>query len=142
MFSRIFHFEIRTNGFCDIHDVTPFLERAVAEAGLENGLATVFTPGATAGVTTIEYEQGVLEDLKQAVKRVAPEGIPYLHDRAWGDGNGFSHVRSAIIGPSVSVPVENGGLVLGTWQQVVLLDFDNRPRTRRFVVQIIGEGSK
>ncbi len=133
---------LRTEGFCDIHDVTPQVMEAVEESGFERGLATVMVPGATAGVTTIEYEEGVLEDLKKAIERMAPEKIPYAHDRRWGDGNGFSHVRAALIGPSLAVPFGPEGLVLGTWQQIVLLDFDNRPRTRRFLVQVLGEGKR
>ncbi|HHI67840.1 MAG TPA: YjbQ family protein [Planctomycetes bacterium] len=133
---------LQTEGFCDIHDVTHQVVEAVAESGFERGLATVMVPGATAGVTTIEYEEGVLEDLKKAIERMAPEEIPYAHDRRWGDGNGFSHVRAAMIGPSLTVPFGPEGLVLGTWQQIVLLDFDNRPRKRRFLVQVLGEGKR
>jgi secondary thiamine-phosphate synthase enzyme len=90
-------------------------------------------------VTTIEYESGILEDLKKAVERIAPSNIPYAHDQRWGDGNGFSHVRAALLGPSLSVPVTHGELALGTWQQIVFIDFDNRSRRRNIVVQVMGE---
>ncbi len=122
----------------DIHDLSDVLERTVQSSGIAHGSATVFAPGSTAGVTTIEYESGVLEDLRDALERLAPKTIPYAHDARWGDGNGYSHVRAALLGPSLTVPVMEGRLTLGTWQQVVLLDFDNRPRQRRVIIQIIG----
>jgi secondary thiamine-phosphate synthase enzyme len=109
---------------------------ASSEAG--DGVLTVFVPGSTAGVTTIEYEPGALEDLRHAIERLAPRGPVYAHDRRWGDGNGFSHVRAALLGPSVSIPVEGGRAGLGTWQQVVLCDFDNRPRRRSVLLQFTG----
>jgi secondary thiamine-phosphate synthase enzyme len=103
------------------------------------GQVVVFVPGSTGAVTTIEYEEGVVGDLKQAIERFAPRTIEYAHDAAWGDGNGYSHVRAAMLGPSLSIPVIDGAMTLGTWQQVVLIDFDNRPRQRRVIQQIIGE---
>ena len=123
----------------DIHDVTADLRDAVREWGVEEGVAVVFAPGSTAAVTMIEYEPGVLEDLKRAIEKIAPASLDYAHNAAWGDGNGYSHVRSALLGPSVSIPVHEGDLVLGTWQQVVLLDFDNKSRRRRLVLQVLGE---
>jgi secondary thiamine-phosphate synthase enzyme len=99
----------------------------------------VFVPGSTAGITTIEFESGVIEDLKKAIERIAPQGIPYAHDARWRDGNGFSHVRAALLGPAITVPFDEGQLQLGTWQQIILIDFDNRPRTREVIVQILGE---
>lgn len=123
----------------DIHDLTPDLRDAVREWGVTEGVATVFAPGSTAAVTMIEYESGVLEDLRRAVEKIAPANLDYAHNAAWGDGNGYSHVRSALLGPSVSIPVHEGELVLGTWQQVVLLDFDNKARRRRLVLQVTGE---
>jgi len=123
----------------DIHDLTPDLREAVREWGVTEGVATVFAPGSTAAVTMIEYESGVLEDLRRAVEKIAPANLDYAHNAAWGDGNGYSHVRSALLGPSVSIPVHEGDLVLGTWQQVVLLDFDNKARRRRLVLQVMGE---
>jgi secondary thiamine-phosphate synthase enzyme len=106
---------------------------------VREGTVTVFVSGSTAALTTIEYESGVLEDLKQAIARMAPEGIPYAHDRRWGDGNGYAHVRAALLGPSLAIPVVGGGLALGAWQQIVLLDFDNRARKREILLQILGE---
>jgi secondary thiamine-phosphate synthase enzyme len=99
----------------------------------------LFISGSTAGLTTIEFESGVVNDLRRAINRIAPENIPYEHDRRWGDGNGYSHVRAALLGPSLSIPLREGKVLLGTWQQIVLLDFDNRPRKRRVTVHIMGE---
>lgn len=132
-------FFIDTKGFCDVHDLTPSLSAFVRETGVKHGQALVHVPGSTAAVTTIEFEPGVLEDLCRALEKIAPEGIPYAHDRAWGDGNGFSHVRAALMKPSLTVPIADGRLLLGTWQQVVLLDFDNHSRKRRIIFQVWGE---
>jgi secondary thiamine-phosphate synthase enzyme len=99
----------------------------------------VFVPGSTAAVTTIEYEDGVLEDLRNAIERLAPRSLPYRHDARWGDGNGYAHVRAALLGPSLAVPIADGRPLLGTWQQVVLVDCDNRPRRRKVVMQVMGE---
>ncbi len=132
-------FVVETKGFTDVLDVTPQVERIVSASGVRSGIVLVFTPGSTAGLTTIEYEPGAVSDLKDAVARIAPEGIAYAHDARWGDGNGFSHVRAALLGPSLSLPVRGGAPVTGTWQQIVLVDFDNRPRSRRVEVQIIGD---
>jgi secondary thiamine-phosphate synthase enzyme len=123
----------------DIHDLTDAVKEAVYGWGVREGVVVVFTPGSTAAVTTIEFEPGVLEDLRRVIGRIAPRDEEYAHNAAWGDGNGYSHVRSALLGPSISVPVHEGEIVLGTWQQIVLLDFDNRPRRRRVVVQVLGE---
>ncbi|MBA4393593.1 MAG: secondary thiamine-phosphate synthase enzyme, partial [Desulfobacca sp.] len=106
---------------------------------LTDGIVTVFVPGSTAGITTIEFESGAIEDLKEAFERLIPQGIHYDHNQRWGDGNGFSHVRAAFCKPSLTVPFANQKLLLGTWQQIVLLDFDNRPRNRRIVLQCMGE---
>jgi secondary thiamine-phosphate synthase enzyme len=130
---------IDTRGFCDVHDLTPAIRDSVKSSGITRGLVTVFTPGSTAGVTTIEFEEGVIEDLKKAVERLIPRALHYDHDARWGDGNGFSHVRASLLGPSLTVPLSGGKLLLGTWQQVVLVDFDNRPRDREVVVQIMGD---
>jgi secondary thiamine-phosphate synthase enzyme len=111
----------------------------VSEAKIADGIVTVFVPGSTAGVTTIEFESGALQDLKKAIERLAPEGIHYDHDVRWGDGNGFAHVRAALLGPSLTTPLVQGELLLGTWQQIVLVDFDNRSREREIIVQIIGD---
>jgi secondary thiamine-phosphate synthase enzyme len=134
--------EIRlsTSGRTDILDLTPQVSRIVQESGVSHGEVLLFVPGSTAALTTIEYESGVLEDLRAAIERLAPKGIPYAHDARWGDGNGFAHVRAALVGPSLVIPFQEGRLLLGTWQQIVLLDFDNRPRQRRILVRLRGEG--
>ncbi len=119
-------------------DLTPDLERLIASWGVRDGNGVCFVPGSTAALTTIEFEPGVVRDLAEALERAAPAGVPYHHDRAWGDGNGYAHVRAALVGPSLSFLVRGGRLVRGTWQQFVLCDFDNRPRTRRIEVQVIG----
>ena len=134
-----YEFEISTKGFCDVRDVTGEVADAVRKSGLKDGLATVFVPGATAGVTTVEYESGLVRDLKAAFERLAPRDMEYAHDARWGDGNGFSHVRASLLKASLSVPFSGGGLATGTWQQIVVVDFDNRPRRRRVLVQVIGE---
>lgn len=131
--------ELTGSAGCDIHEVTSEVARAVSASGVSQGAALVFTPGSTAAVTTIEYEPGCLADLERALEQLAPAGGVYEHNKRWGDGNGYSHLRAALLGPSLSVPVDNGGLVLGTWQQIVVCDFDNRPRKRRVVVQVQGE---
>lgn len=133
------YIDVVTGGFSDVIDISGPLTRVVRASGVRNGLVTIFCPGSTGAVTAIEFEEGVIEDLKTAIERLVPSDTWYGHDRRWGDGNGFSHVRAALMKPSLSVPLVGGGLVLGTWQQVVFVDFDNRTRTRRLVVQIIGE---
>ena len=132
-------FTISTQGDCDILDITPQVSHELSNAELSSGTATVFVAGSTCAVTTIEYESGVLSDLKDAFERMAPEAMHYAHNARWGDGNGHSHVRASVLGPSLTVPFSENGPLLGTWQQIVLVDFDNRPRTRRIIVQIIGE---
>ena len=132
-------FTISTQGNCDILDITPHVSRELAKAGISSGTATVFVAGSTCAVTTIEYESGVLSDLKDAFERMVPEAMHYAHNARWGDGNGHSHVRASVLGPSLTVPFSDGSPLLGTWQQIVLVDFDNRSRTRRVIVQIIGE---
>ena len=130
---------VRTKGLSDMHDITPLAAEFLSSSGVQNGLLCVFVPGATAGITTIEYEEGALEDLREAIERMAPRTVHYAHDARWGDGNGFSHVRAALLGPSLTVPVTDGALRLGTWQQILLVDFDNRPRNREIVFQLVGE---
>ena len=130
---------ISTKGFSDIIDLTDHLEAVLKRSKIENGLVTVFCPGSTGAVTTIEYESGVLKDLQRAIEKIVPSNIPYDHDRRWGDGNGFSHVRAALMKPSLSVPLIKGKLSLGTWQQIVFIDFDNRSRNRNILVHIIGD---
>jgi secondary thiamine-phosphate synthase enzyme len=130
---------LSTKGFTDIQDITSQVAAIVSRSKIKNGTVTVFCPGSTGGVTTIEHEGGVLEDLKKAIERIAPSNIPYAHDQRWGDGNGFSHVRAALLGPSLTVPILRGSLALGTWQQIVFIDFDNQGRRRNIVVQVMGE---
>ena len=135
------HHELRltTTGHGQVVDLTDDLGRWLAEIRAAEGVATVFVPGSTAAVTTLELEEGCVRDLEEALERVAPSDRPYHHDRRWGDGNGFSHLRAALLGPSLTVPFVGGRMTLGTWQQVLFIDFDVRPRRRQLVVQIIGE---
>lgn len=130
--------ERRTAAGTDIHDLSAEVASLVQETGIEDGWVTLFVPGSTASLTTIEFEQGAVNDLKRALEAVAPEGGEYEHNLRWGDGNGFSHVRAALMGPSIAVPIVQGQLATGTWQQIILCDFDNRPRNRRVMVQIAG----
>jgi len=130
---------LHTEGNCDIIDITDQVRQAVSQSGVASGTVTLFMAGSTGGLTTIEYEPGLLHDFKAMWERTAPRDISYQHDRAWGDGNGHSHVRASILGPSLVVPFTDGELHLGTWQQIVLVDFDNRPRSRQIVLQIMGE---
>lgn len=128
----------QTTARTDIIDITGAVTEKVTSAGIQSGAVTLFVPGSTAAVTTIEFESGAVADLRRAVERMAPEGISYQHDERWGDGNGYSHVRAALLGPSLHVPIVNRRMTLGTWQQIVLLDFDNRPRKRRLILQVMG----
>lgn len=130
---------ISTKGFSDILDITHHVGGVIDRSGIENGLVTVFCPGSTGAVTTIEYEPGVLKDLQKAIEKIIPSDIPYEHDRRWGDGNGFSHVRAALMKPSLTVPMVKGKFALGAWQQIVFIDFDNRRRERNILVQVMGE---
>jgi secondary thiamine-phosphate synthase enzyme len=136
---RSFIIDIKTRGQNDTQDLTSKVTDLVRETKLSNGIVTVFVPGSTAGITTIEFESGVIEDLKKAIERIIPQNIHYGHDARWGDGNGFAHVRAALLGPSLSVPFTQGKLQLGTWQQIILIDFDNRPRHREVIIQVVGE---
>ena len=128
-----------TKGQCDIIDITPQVEQQVAETDINNGTATLFVAGSTAGVTTIEFESGLLSDFQSMWERNIPQNIPYDHDRRWGDGNGHSHVRASLLGASLVIPFNDKRLTLGTWQQIVLVDFDNRPRSRQIILQIMGD---
>lgn len=114
------------------------MQDLLRQCGLSEGHLTVFVAGSTAGITSIEYEPGLLKDLPAAFEQFAPTGVTYHHDAAWGDGNGYAHVRAALLGPSFDVPFQGGKLILGTWQQIVVIDFDNRPRRRNIIVQMIG----
>jgi len=130
---------VQTRGNNDVRDITAEVAQAVQSAGLKAGIVTVFCPGSTGGLTTIEYEDGVIADLGQVLDEIAPRGRAYRHHLRWGDDNGHAHIRAALIGPSITVPFVAGRLTLGTWQQIVLCDFDTRPRSRRLVVQVMGE---
>ncbi len=130
---------LTTKGYNDMIDVTENVVHKLAESGLQDGLATMFVPGSTGGFTTIEHESGLVEDFSAMMERLIPQEAPYHHDARWGDGNGFSHVRAALLGPSLTVPFSNGRLNLGTWQQIIFVDFDNRPRSRNIVLQFMGE---
>ncbi len=136
---EVHHISVNTTGKTDIIDLTPKVIETVAGSASLNGVVNLFIPGSTAALTTIEYETGVINDLKNAIERMAPEDLYYEHNERWGDGNGYAHVRAALIGPSLQVPVVEGQLTLGTWQQIVLLDFDNRARKRQIILQMSGE---
>jgi len=129
----------QSKGNCDIIDITSQVAKNVEESEVNTGIVTLFISGSTAGVTTIEYEPNLLSDFKNMWDRVMPRNIPYEHDKTWGDGNGHSHVRASTLGASLTIPFVNKRLTLGTWQQIVFVDFDNRPRSRKIAIQILGE---
>lgn len=130
---------LNTKGNADIQDITNQVSQTVAESGLNDGVVTVFTPSATSGLTTIEYESGCLSDLRRLFDEIIDPARHYAHNARWGDGNGHSHVRAALLGASFCVPFVNRRLTLGTWQQIIFIDFDNRQRRRELVVQLMGE---
>ena len=129
----------KTRGEVDIIDLTDQIDEKISISGLKNGIVTVFVPGSTGALTTIEYEPGLLEDMPAAFERLAPRNISYEHEKRWHDGNGHSHVRASILGPSLTVPFNDSKLILGTWQQIIFIEFDVRSRVRDLVLQIIGE---
>ena len=129
-------FGVSTQGFTDVIDITQEIREAAARSGFADGVAHVFVEGSTAALSTIEFEPGAVRDLKEALDRIAPMDSQYHHNEAWGDGNGYAHLRAALMKPSLSIPISGGKLRLGTWQQVILLDFDNRPRRRTIHVQL------
>jgi len=133
------YIEFATKGDADIIDITGEVSDAVSESGVTDGIVVVFAPGATGAVTTIEYESGLISDFKSMLERIAPQNITYAHNLRWGDGNGHSHVRASLLGPSLSVPLIDGRMQLGTWQQIIFIDLDNRPRDRKLIVQIVGD---
>ena len=133
------HIPVKSRGETDIIDLTEDVEKAVKESGLTSGIATIFVPGATGALTTIEYELGLLHDLPAALERIAPRSVSYEHERRWHDGNGHSHVRASLLGPSLTVPFHDRQLILGTWQQIIFIELDTHARTRDLVVQILGE---
>ena len=130
---------LQSKGHCDIIDVTSQVEKQVAGAGVNDGTVTLFVTGSTAGVSTIEFESGLLSDFQDMWERNFPKNIPYKHDSAWGEGNGYSHVRASLLGASLVIPFNDKRLALGTWQQIVVVDFDNRSRSRQIVLQIMGD---
>ena len=131
--------QIETRGENDVIDITEQTSKALKESKLEDGIVTVFISGSTAAITTIEYEPGLIQDFPRMLSRIVPKDIEYQHDNTWHDGNGHSHVKASLIGPSMTIPFEDGNLMLGTWQQIVLLETDTRPRERKIILQIIGE---
>ena len=131
--------ELNTTGFNDIVDITSRIQDNITDSKIKDGYVLVFVPGATGGITTIEYEPGLLQDLPEMFEKIAPMNKSYFHDKTWHDGNGYAHLRSALIGPDITIPIQDNKMVLGTWQQVVFLDFDNRPRQRYLHIQICGE---
>jgi secondary thiamine-phosphate synthase enzyme len=130
---------LRTQGKGDTLDITSRVEKFVLDSKLKDGIVTVFVNGSTAGVTTIEFEPGVLRDFQKLWERIAPTNIPYDHNERWGDGNGYAHVRASLLGASLTIPFTERKMALGTWQQIILVDFDNRPRQRTVIVQVMGE---
>jgi len=130
---------LRTRREGEIIDITPEIEGAVRSTGLSNGIVTVFIQGSTGAVTTMEFEQGLLQDLPEALERIAPQDAPYQHEERWHDGNGRSHVRASLLGPDITIPFVEGKLTLGTWQQVVFVELDVRSRSRELIVQVVGE---
>lgn len=131
--------KVDTRGSGDLIDITKGLSRILEDSAMMNGTMTVFISGSTAGITTFEFEPGLIRDVQEFYEKVAPSGVHYHHDDTWGDANGFSHVRATLTGPSLTIPFEQGRLLLGTWQQVVLAEFDNRRRKREVVVHLMGE---
>ncbi len=131
------HFSTRGNA--EVRDITAEVQARLRETHLKNGVLTLFSPSSTSALTTIEYESGCIADLQAFFEKTIPQDRDYRHNARWGDGNGHSHLRAAVLGPSLSIPFIDGALTLGTWQQIVFIDFDNRPRSRRLIVQVIGE---
>ncbi len=136
---KTFSISLNTRGNADIHDITNQVTGLVVDSGLHDGTVTIFCPSSTSGLTTIEYESGALSDLRRLFDEIAPQNREYAHNARWHDGNGHSHIRAALLGPSLTIPFVDSRLTLGTWQQVIYVDFDNRPRQRQLVVQIMGE---
>lgn len=132
-------FKVSTKGFCDIIDITPQVSEILNKSKVEKGIAVVFVTGSTAGITTIEYEPNLIKDFQEFIEKLIPKDKKCHHGAAWGDDNGFSHLRASLIGPSLAIPVDKGQMTLGTWQQIALCDFDNRSRERKIIVKILGE---
>jgi secondary thiamine-phosphate synthase enzyme len=136
---KTFSLSLSTRGNTEVHDITDQVAGHIAQSGLKDGTVTVFCPSSTSGVTTIEYESGAVSDLKRLFDEIVPSNREYAHNARWGDGNGHSHVRAALLGASLTIPFVNGRLTLGTWQQIIYVDFDNKPRRRELILQVIGE---
>ena len=130
---------LHTNGNADVHDITEQIANAISVSGLKDGTVTIFCPSSTSALTTIEYESGAVSDLRRLFDEIIPMNREYAHNERWHDGNGHSHVRAALLGPSLTIPFVDGQLTLGTWQQVIYIDFDNRPRQRKLIIQLVGE---
>lgn len=131
--------ELSSRGDSDVIDISPHVQEILNKSGIREGAITIFVPGSTGALTTIEYESGAVTDLKNLLEKIIPRNQNYSHNLRWGDGNGHSHLRAALLGPSLSIPVVDSTMTLGTWQQIIFIDCDNRPRQRRIIVQIMGE---
>ena len=131
--------QLSTRGDSDIHDITDQVAHQITQSGLKNGTVTIFCPSSTSALTTIEYESGAVSDLKRLFDEIIPQNREYAHNALWHDGNGHSHIRASLLGPSLTIPFVNGELTLGTWQQVIYIDFDNKPRRRELILQVVGE---
>ena len=130
---------LTTHGNADVHNITDEVAEAIQQSKLSNGIATIFCPSSTSAVTTVEYESGCVSDLQRLFDEIIPTNREYAHNARWGDGNGHSHIRAALLGASLTIPFANGRMTLGTWQQIIHVDFDNRPRQRQLVLQLMGE---
>ncbi|MBD3169080.1 MAG: YjbQ family protein [candidate division Zixibacteria bacterium] len=130
---------VSAESHCGIVDITGDVASVLSETGLTDGNVLIFVKGSTGGVTTVEYEPGLLKDLPEFFEKIIPSDVSYQHDKTWGDGNGFSHLRASLLGPSINVPFENGKLLLGTWQQIIIINFDNKSRTREIILQFMGD---
>jgi secondary thiamine-phosphate synthase enzyme len=136
---KTFTLPLTSRGNAEVHEITDQVARYISESGLKNGAVTIFCPSSTSAVTTIEYEPGAVSDLKRLFDEIIPSNRDYAHNARWGDGNGHSHVRASLLGPSLTVPLMDGRLTLGTWQQIIYVDFDNKLRRRELILQVIGE---
>ena len=132
-------FNLSTQGFADIININNQLKKALKSSKIKQGMLLVFVKGSTAGITVIEYEPNLVKDFQEFIEKIIPKDKKHHHDTTWGDKNGFSHMRASLIGPSISIPVENNNMTLGTWQQIIVCDFDNRPRNRKIIIKIMGE---
>ena len=131
--------KLETKGRDHVINITGEVEQAVSASKIKNGIVTVFVYGSTASVSTVEYEPGLIKDIKNIDEKLVPSNVSYNHDETWGDANGYAHLRATLIGPSLTVPIEKGTMTLGTWQQIIVIDHDNRPRSREVIVQVMGE---